>query len=133
MSYLLDTNTCIRYLNGKSENIRKQLESKLPEDIVLCSVVKAELFYGALKSAKPEENLQKVHRFSDRFVSFPFDDKASEEYGKIRSTLEKAGTPIGPNDLLIAAISRANDVTLVTHNTREFGKVEGLEVEDWEK
>jgi tRNA(fMet)-specific endonuclease VapC len=133
MSYLLDTNTCIRYLNGKSENIRDQLESKLPEDIVVCSVVKAELFYGALKSAKPEENLKKVHRFLDRFVSLPFDDKASEEYGKIRSKLEKTGTPIGPNDLLIAAITVVNDVTLVTHNTSEFGRVEGLKLEDWEK
>ena len=133
MSYLLDTNTCIRYLNGQSENVRKQLESKLPEDIVLCSVVKAELFYGARKSAKPEENLQKVNRFLERFASLPFDDKASEEYGEIRSKLEKTGTPIGPNDLLIAAISLVNDVTLVTHNTKEFGRVEGLKIEDWEK
>jgi tRNA(fMet)-specific endonuclease VapC len=89
MSYLLDTNVCIRYLNGKSENTRKQLESKLPEDIVVCSVVKAELFYGALKSVKPEQNFEKICQFSDGFVSLPFDDKASEEYGKIRSMLKK--------------------------------------------
>lgn len=132
MTYLLDTNTCIRYLNGRSENIRQQLEATQPQDIVLCSVVKAELFYGAMKSAKPEENLAKQHRFVSCFVSFPFDDRAAEAYCRIRARLEKLGTPIGPNDLLIAAIAMANDVTLVTHNTREFGRVEGLILADWE-
>jgi tRNA(fMet)-specific endonuclease VapC len=132
MIYLLDTNTCIKYLNGRSENIRHHLESVQSEDIVLCSVVKAELFYGAMKSAKPEENLAKLHRFVSRFVSLPFDDKAAEVYGRIRAQLEKLGTPIGPNDLLIAAITVANDVMLVTHNVKEFGRVAGLKLEDWE-
>ena len=133
MSYLLDTNTCIRYLNGQSESIRGKLESKQPEEIVVCSVVKAELFYGALKSARANENLEKAHRFLDRLVSLPFDDNASEEYGKVRSKLEMAGTPIGPNDLLIAAIAVVRRVILVTHNTKEFGRVKGLKLEDWEK
>jgi tRNA(fMet)-specific endonuclease VapC len=132
MTYLLDTNTCIRYLNGKSESIRQSLESKRPDDIALCSVVKAELFYGAMKSANPEKNLAKQQQFASPFVSLPFDDKAAETYSQIRAKLEKLGTPIGPNDLLIAAIALANDVTLVTHNTREFGRVEGLKLEDWE-
>lgn len=132
MTYLLDTNACIKYLNGQSERIRQQLESKTPRDIVLCSVVKAELFYGAMKSANPERNLKRIYLFSNRFVSFPFDDKASEVYGRIRANLEKAGTPIGPNDLLIAAIALANNLTLVTHNTREFGRIENLKIEDWE-
>lgn len=133
MTYLLDTNSCIKYLNGTSENIKKRLGSKQPRDTVVCSIVKAELFYGAQKSAKPSENLEKVHKFIDRFVSLPFDDKASEKYGEIRSNLEKAGTPIGPNDLLIASIALANNVILVTHNTREFKRVNGLKTEDWEK
>ena len=132
MTYLLDTNSCIKYLNGRSDQIRQKLESKSPHDIVVCSIVKAELFYGALKSANPEKNLTKQHRFLDRFVSLSFDDKASEIYGKIRAQLEKKGTPIGPNDLLIAAISVANNVKLVTHNTREFSRVVGLKLEDWE-
>jgi tRNA(fMet)-specific endonuclease VapC len=132
MTYLLDTNTCIRYLNGRSKSIRQQLEATQPQDIVLCSVVKAELFYGAVKSAKPEENLVRQHRFASRFVSLPFDDNAAEVYGQIRARLEKLGTPIGPNDLLIAAIAIANDVTLVTHNMGEFGRVESLKLEDWE-
>ena len=133
MTYLLDTNSCIKYLNGTSENIKRRLESKQPQNIVVCSIVKAELFYGAQKSAKHVENLKKVHKFIDRFISLPFDDKASEKYGEIRSNLEKAGIPIGPNDLFIASIAVANNVTLVTHNIREFKRVKELKAEDWEK
>ena len=133
MTYLLDTNACIKYLNGRSEKIKRNLESKQPQEMLVCSVVKAELFYGVQKSAKPKENLEKVHKFLDRFVSLSFDDKASEKYGEIRSDLEKKGTPIGPNDLLIASIALANNVILVTHNTREFKRVKGLKIEDWEK
>jgi tRNA(fMet)-specific endonuclease VapC len=94
--------------------------------------VKAELFYGAMKSANPERNLNRVYRFSNRFVSFPFDDKASEVYGRIRANLEKAGTLIGPNDLLISAIALSNNLTLVTHNIREFSRIQNLKIEDWE-
>ncbi|MCB0293257.1 MAG: PIN domain-containing protein, partial [Calditrichaeota bacterium] len=67
------------------------------------------------------------------FISLPFDDSAAEKYGEIRATLEKAGTPIGPNDLFIAAIAAANKTILVTHNTREFRRVVELTLEDWEK
>jgi len=132
MTFLLDTNTCIKYLNGKSQNIRQRLEASQPQDIVLCSVVKAELFYGAMKSANPQKNLAKLQPLVSRFASLPFDDEAAEVYGRIRADLEKLGTPIGPNDLLIAAIGLANDVTVVTHNTREFSRVAGLKLEDWE-
>ena len=132
MMYLLDTNTCIKYLNGRSENIRLNLESRNSVDIVLCSIVKAELYYGAMKSQNPEKTLTKLNQFLERFISLPFDDDASKAYGEIRSKLERKGTPIGPNDLLIAATALANNVTLVTNNTREFRRVEGLELEDWE-
>ncbi len=98
----------------------------------MCSIVKAELFNGDRKSAKPSDNLVKVHRFVDRFHSFPFDDNASEKYSEIRSELEIAGTPIGPNDLLIASIELANNIILVTHNTSEFSRIRGLKIEDWE-
>ncbi len=132
MTYLLDTNTCINYLNGRSEKIRQRLESSAPQDIVLCSVVKAELYYGAAKSAKPEKNFEKINQFAVRFVSLPFDDLAAEAYGRIRAQLERAGTLIGPNDLMIAATGVSNAITIVTHNTREFSRVEGLMLEDWE-
>jgi tRNA(fMet)-specific endonuclease VapC len=132
MTYLLDTNTCIKYLNGRSETIRQHLETLESQDIVMCSVVKAELFYGAIKSAKPAENLTKQRRFVNHFISFPFDDPAAEVYAQLRTRLERSGTPIGPNDLLIAAIAVANNLTLVTHNTGEFERVDGLQIEDWE-
>ena len=95
-------------------------------------MVKAELFFGVQKSSKPERNLKEIRKFFRRFISIPFDDAAAEVYGRIRSQLEKFGTPIGPNDLLIASIAVANQIILITHNTSEFGRVEGLIVEDWE-
>lgn len=132
MTYLLDTNTCIQFLNGRSEAVRRRIESLYPAELALCSVVKAELLYGAAKSARAAENLARLHHFFDRFVSLPFDDAAAEAYGQIRVRLEEAGTPIGPNDLLIAAIAVSRGRTLVTHNQREFSRIEGLPLEDWE-
>ena len=132
MIYLLDSNACIRYLNGQSESIRRNLEARQPEEIVLCSVVKAELIYGAVKSARLESNLEKLRRFAEPFASLPFDDGAAEVYGRIRTRLERSGRPIGPNDLLIAAIAIAHDATLVSHNTGEFSRIEDLRYEDWE-
>ncbi len=132
MKYLLDTNTCIRFLNGRSESIKKKMRITEPEEIVLCSIVKAELFYGSLKSKHPEKNLKKQYDFVNQFRSLPFDDSAAEKYGKIRADLEMKGQVIGPNDLLIASISIANDVILVTHNSNEFSRIDGLKMEDWE-
>jgi tRNA(fMet)-specific endonuclease VapC len=63
--------------------------------------------------------------------SFPFDDAAAEEYGRLRAALAAQGTPIGPNDMMIAAIALAHDLTLVTHNIREFGRVKNQNLEDW--
>jgi tRNA(fMet)-specific endonuclease VapC len=98
----------------------------------VCSIVKAELFYGAMKSADPERTLAKQRRFLDAFMSLPFDDRAAEAYGRIRAALARKGTPIGPNDLMIASIALVQDVTLATHNLREFSRIDGLRLEDWE-
>lgn len=131
--YLLDTNTCIKYLNGTSDKIKENFRSSMPEEIFLCSIVKAELYYGALKSAKPKDNFKKIFNFVNRFHSLPFDDNAAEKYGEIRTSLERSGTPIGPNDLLIASIAVSNDKIVVTNNVREFSRVQGLIIKDWEK
>lgn len=96
-----------------------------------CAVVKAELFFGAMKSINPAQSLSKQNGFLNQFVSLPFDDAAAEYYAQIRAHLAKVGTPIGPNDLLIAAIARAHNLTLVTHNTREFQRVPALALQDW--
>lgn len=133
MKYLLDTNTCIRHLNRRSETIVRMLASLPAEEIAVCSVVKAELFYGGRPSNQPERTLARQRMFLDRFVSLPFDDRAADAYGVIRAQLEAKGTPIGPNDLMIAAIAAANDLILVTNNTREFSRVPGLQIVDWQE
>ncbi len=132
MTYLLDSNTCIRYLNGQSAGVLRRLQSLPPTEVAVCSVVKAELYYGAMKSDNPDQTLAKQRLFLDAFASLPFDDRAAELYGRIRADLSRKGTPIGPYDLMIAAIALAHDAILVTHNVREFGRVEGLRFEDWE-
>jgi tRNA(fMet)-specific endonuclease VapC len=133
MRYLLDTNVCIKFLNGRSLSIKDAILAKNPGEIVLCSIVKAELFYGAIKSSRPAENLERHNQFVTPFESFPFDDLAADVYSRIRSDLEKLGKPIGPNDLLIASIAVANNLVLVSNNTEEFGRIPTLQLEDWEK
>ncbi|EDZ94416.1 PilT protein domain protein [Limnospira maxima CS-328] len=131
MRFLLDTNSCIIYLRGKNLALKKRLEFYRKE-VAVCSVVKAELFYGSMKSANPEKNLRLQTEFLSQFISLPFDDVAANLFGIIRSQLEFKGTPIGSYDLQIAAIALAHHLTLVTHNVREFSRVEGLQWEDWE-
>jgi tRNA(fMet)-specific endonuclease VapC len=130
--FLLDTNVCIRILNGSSDAVVAALRRVSPSSVRLCSVVLAELVFGARNSSRVEQNLRTIERFRAPFLSLPFDDAAAEHYGAIRAELSRGGTPIGPNDLMIAAIARANDLTLVTHNVSEFGRVTGLRIEDWE-
>ena len=130
--YLLDTNACIRILNGSSPAVAARLQATNPSDVRLCSVVKAELLYGARRSGRVEPNLRLLQEFFAPLVSLPFDDRCAQEAGLIRLDLERSGRPIGPNDLLIAATARAHDLGLVTHNAREFSRVPGLPVEDWE-
>jgi tRNA(fMet)-specific endonuclease VapC len=130
--YLLDTNACIRILNNSSNELVARVRWRSPIEIHLCSIVKAELIYGAYHSDRVAGNLRLLDRFFEPYVSLPFDDLCSDAYGRIRSDLARIGRPIGPNDLMIAATAVANDLTLVTANTREFGRVAGLMLEDWE-
>ncbi|TAG95810.1 MAG: type II toxin-antitoxin system VapC family toxin [Oscillatoriales cyanobacterium] len=132
MIYLLDTNTCIGYLNGRSIGVLRRLQALPSQDVAVCSVVKAELFYGSMRSNNPARSLAQQQDFLNRFISLPFDDQSAVIYGQIRAGLAVSGTPIGPNDLLIASIALANNLILVTHNTREFIRVQGLRLEDWE-
>lgn len=132
MPYLLDTNTCIHHLRGRNAAITRKLATMRPMDVQLCSVVRAELIYGVLRSADPTHNRALVAHFCARFVSLPFDDRAADTYATIRAALAATGQLIGPNDLMIAAIAVANNTVLFTHNTREFSRVAGLMLEDWE-
>jgi len=132
MRYLLDTNVCIRYITGRSEKVKQHIYNTPCQEISVCSVVKSELYYGAMKSQKPEFNLHQQNLFLNQFNSFDFDDKAAKIFGEIRCQLEKQGMPIGAYDTQIAAIALANKLILVTHNTREFSRIPQLTIEDWE-
>jgi len=130
--YLLDTNACIRIVKGTSPSLAERLRFVPRTQIRLSSVVKAELIYGARKSGRIADNLRLLEQFFETVASLPFDDRCAEEYGLIREELERAGTPIGPNDVLIAATARAHGAVLITNNFREFSRVAGLRIDDWE-
>ncbi len=100
-------------------------------EVGVSSVTAAELRYGAEKSARPEQNLEALSRFLLPLEVLAFGPEAAAPYGRVRAALERAGTPIGPLDTLIAAHALSLDVTLVTNNAREFSRVPGLEIEDW--
>jgi tRNA(fMet)-specific endonuclease VapC len=130
--YLLDTNACVRILNGTSPPLVERLRFIPRTQVRLSSIVKAELLYGARKSGRIAENLRLLERLFETIASLPFDDRCAEEYGVLREELERAGTLIGPNDLLIAASARAHGAILVTNNVREFSRVSDLRIDDWE-
>ena len=133
MKYFLDTNICIYFLKGEYPPIKKRLERKKPSDVKIPSVVKAELLFGAKKSQKASENQQKIMSFLSPFEVLPFGDFETEAYARIRAQLENKGTPIGANDMLIAAIVMTDKGTLVTNNEKEFGQVKGLKIQNWTK
>ncbi len=128
--WLLDTNTWIDLLKNPSSHVREPLQGQAAR-IVVCAVVRAELLHGALKYGRPERRMSLVRETLRPFPSLPFDDRAAEQYARLRHALEQAGRRIGPHDLLIAAICLANDCTLVSANVDEFRRVAGLRVEDW--
>lgn len=130
--YLLDTNICIHLLNRADARIEQHFRARSPAEIVLCSVVKAELLYGAHRSTRVDANLQRLRLFFSPLASLPFDDRCVETYAMIRTDLAVQGKLIGPNDLMIAAIARTHQATLVTRNVGEFGRVAGLQLEDWQ-
>jgi tRNA(fMet)-specific endonuclease VapC len=134
VSHLLDANSFVDHLRSSpASNVTAKLMAAPPGSVYLCSVVLAELLYGAAHShsAHQAANLALIARLRQQFVSLPFDDRAAEEYGKVRAHLSAHGTLIGPNDLMIAAIALANQMTLVTHNTTEFSRVPDLTLDDW--
>lgn len=132
MMYLLDTNTCIGYLNRRSLSIYQYFLAVSADDVCICDIVKFELYYGAYKGSRTAENLQNLSDFFVDLISLSFEGKAAQICGQLRAKLQASGTPIGAYDLQIAAIALANNLILVTHNTREFARIEGLRLEDWE-
>ena len=131
MSYFLDTNTCIYFLKNKSQAILDKFNSIDTSEVKIPSIVAAELYYGASKSIKRNDNLAKITKFISLYDIVSFDKKSAEVYGDVRGKLEVTGNIIGGNDLLIAAIVLANNGILVSHNVKEFERVENLLLEDW--
>jgi tRNA(fMet)-specific endonuclease VapC len=131
VKYLLDTNICIAILKNAELPLIQKIKSLQPVDFALCSVVKAELLYGARKSQSVDRNLSLLTKLFGQFSSLAFDDQAAEFYGTNRAILERAGTPIGEADLLIASIAMKHDLTVITRNHKEFVRVPGLKVETW--
>lgn len=132
MRYLLDTNVCIEILRGRNLALKMRLATKSLNELVLCSIVWAELQCGARLAQNPLQELAKLQDAFGHWPRLPFDDSAAEGYGEIRAHLQRAGSLIGANDLLIAAMAQANGLILVTHNTGEFTRVPNLPVEDWQ-
>ena len=129
MRYLLDTNACVALLNNSSRSLSRRVRRHGVEEIGLPAAVAFELYYGAFKSREGDRNLSHLDRMAFEIV--PFDAADARAAGAIRRDLEVRGLPIGPYDLLIAGQARARDLVLVTANTREFERVDGLKVEDW--
>ena len=124
---LLDTDICIGCLERRDSKLARFF-SENEVDLRLCAVVKAELYFGARASARVDENLKRLRAFFEAIGSLDFDDVAAEHYGVIRAQLKRAGTPIGPNDLMIAAIALAHDATVATRNVNEFARVPTLRI-----
>lgn len=133
MKYMLDTNICIYTIKHKPPEVIKNFLRHNPDEMCISSITYAELMHGVEKSQAVERNRMAITLFLSAITILPFNQYAAEEYGKVRAELERKGTPIGPMDMLIAGHARAEELVLVTNNTREFFRVENLEVEDWIK
>ena len=130
----LDTNAVIAAINRRAPEVRRRLETALADGtaIGISAIVLYELWYGIRKSARPRENAAALSVFLTLDVTpWPFEPGDAEEAGGIRAELERAGQPIGPHDVLIAAQARRRSALLVTSNTSEFARVTGLRVADW--
>jgi len=131
MKYLLDTNICIYIINSQSEQLAKKLKTYDIEQFTVSSVSVAELRYGIAKSQATEKNNLALDQFLLPLEIVNFDNNAAMSYGKLRAQLETKGKPIGPLDTLIAAQALAHELTLITNNTREFSRIDGLKIENW--
>lgn len=131
MKYLLDTNVCIEWLAGKNLRLRDKIVQCPNQDLAICSIVKAELLYGARKSQNRHKNETRLKDFFSQIQSLPFDDESAEQYGTLRAMLEQAGIVVGGNDLMIAAVAQQHRLAVVTRNEREFSRISTVKIEVW--
>ena len=131
MKYLLDTNICIALIRQRPAGLLQRLTALEPGEVGLSSITLAELIYVADKSSQTEQNLAALEQFLLPLELVNFDESAATAYGQIRAWLEREGKVIGSMDMLIAAHALSLNTILVTNNTKEFGRVSGLLLEDW--
>ena len=131
MRYMLDTNICIYAIKHKPEQVFHKLQEHDPSEVCISSVTYAELVHGVEKSQSTEKNRVALALLLANIEIMDFDSSAAESYGKIRADLEKAGKPIGPLDMMIAGHAKSLGYTVVTNNTKEFMRVNGLKLENW--
>lgn len=129
--FLLDTNICIYAINGRHPRLTKKLLSVHPSEILVSSITVGEIEYGAAKSHWGERTRQIMHAFLANYDTLPFIEQDAALFGAFRAQLEAAGITIGVLDVMIAAQGVANNLTVVTHNTREFIRIPGIKLEDW--
>jgi len=130
LQYMLDTNICIQVIKTYPPELLERFNA-LAEQLCISAITLGELHYGAEKSARRLQNLQAIEHFSARLDVLSFSPKAAAHYGQMRAELERAGTPVGPHDMLIGAHARSEGLIVVTNNRREFDRMPGLRVENW--
>jgi len=131
LTHLLDTNICVAIIRRRAPGTLTRLQRMEPGRVGVSIITVAELEFGAAKSLQPQRNREALEQFLLPLEILEYDAAAAKHYGDIRSRLEKAGTPIGPLDTLIAAHARSLNARLITNNLGEFRRVPGLKVEDW--
>jgi len=129
--YVLDTDTCIYFLNGNYPSIGDEIASRSLEDLAITAISVAELYFGAYHSARKTKNIDVLDKLFEQIQILPFDNRSAKHFGELKETLHREGKMLGPYDLLIASIVHSQRHTLVTHNVKEFSLVKGLLVVDW--
>jgi tRNA(fMet)-specific endonuclease VapC len=129
---MLDTNVCVDLLRGRGPGVLDHMRQFEIDEIAISSITLAELQYGVAKSSRPARHEVLLAEFCAPLAILPFDNVAAETYGRVRAGLERMGTPIGPLDTLIASHALSLGLTLVTNNEREYHRVTGLRVENWQ-
>jgi tRNA(fMet)-specific endonuclease VapC len=130
LQYMLDTNICTHVVKNYPPKLRERF-NRLAEQLCISSVTLAELCYGAEKSARRLQDTQAIEHFVGRLEILSFSPRAAAHYGQIRAELERRGRPVGPYHMLIAAHARAEGLTIVTNNIREFRRIPGMQIENW--
>ena len=130
MTYLLDTDTCIYWLRNR-QSVRERVREVGWNQISICVITVAELYYGAYNSNRVTENLARAEFFIQNLPVLPLNDTALRRFGELKAELRRTGQPIADFDLLIASVALAESYILVTNNTRHYDRIPELQLENW--